>query len=150
MNKLLKSLKAREIYLLIASFLLLLLFGVGILLSSTYNAYNISVKNLDKERSDYEYVFKKSYPLTQTNKQTNIDLALVNKIILSNKSYKDISNVSLEEADMLVISFSSIDLGIAMLLAEEIINSSSMSILTIESKRDAAGIAIKLSFIYSL
>tara|TARA_B110001450_G_scaffold34834_1_gene30303 strand:- start:282 stop:725 length:444 start_codon:yes stop_codon:yes gene_type:complete len=147
MNKLLKSLKAREIYLLIASFLLLLLFGVGILLSSTYNAYNISVKNLDKERSDYEYVFKKSYPLTQTNKQTNIDLALVNKIILSNKSYKDISNVSLEEADMLVISFSSIDLGIAILLAEEIINSSSMSILTIESKRDAAGIAIKLSFI---
>jgi len=147
MNKLLKSLKAREIYLLIASFLLLLLFGVGILFSSTYNAYNISVKNLDKERSDYEYVFKKSYPLTQTNKQTNIDLALVNKIILSNKSYKDISNVSLEEADMLVISFSSIDLGIALLLAEEIINSSSMSILTIESKRDAAGIAIKLSFI---
>jgi hypothetical protein len=147
MNKLLKSLKAREIYLLIASFLLLLLFGVGILLSSTYNAYNISVKNLDKERSDYEYVFKKSYPLTQTNKQTNIDLALVNKIILSNKSYKDISNVSLEEADMLVISFSSTDLGIAILLAEEIINSSSMSILTIESKRDAAGIAIKLSFI---
>ncbi|MDA8861717.1 hypothetical protein N8448_01130 [Gammaproteobacteria bacterium] len=147
MNKLLKSLKAREIYLLIASFLLLLLFGVGILLSSTYNAYNISVKNLDKERSDYEYVFKKAYPLTQTNKQTNIDLALVNKIILSNKSYKDISNVSLEEADMLVISFSSIDLGIAILLAEEIINSSSMSILTIESKRDAAGIAIKLSFI---
>ena len=147
MNKLLKSLKAREIYLLIASFLLLILFGVGILLSSTYNAYKISVKNLDKERSDYEYVFKKSYPLTQTNKQTNIDLALVNKIILSNKSYKDISNVSLEEADMLVISFSSIDLGIALLLAEEIINSSSMSILTIESKRDAAGIAIKLSFI---
>ena len=147
MNKLLKSLKAREIYLLIASFLLLLLFGVGILLSSTYNAYNISVKNLDKERSDYEYVFKKSYPLTQTNKQTNIDFALVNKIILSNKSYKDISNVSLEEADMLVISFRSIDLGIAILLAEEIINSSSMSILTIESKRDAAGIAIKLSFI---
>jgi len=147
MNKLLKSLKARDIYLLIASFLLLLLFGVGILLSSTYNAYNISVKNLDKERSDYEYVFKKSYPLTQTNKQTNIDLALVNKIILSNKSYKDISNVSLEEADMLVISFSSIDLGIAILLAEEIINSSSMNILTIESKRDAAGIAIKLSFI---
>ena len=147
MNKLLKSLKAREIYLLIASFLLLLLFGVGILLSSTYNAYNISVKNLDKERGDYEYVFKKSYPLTQTNKQTNIDLALVNKIILSNKSYKDISNVSLEEADMLVISFRSIDLGIAILLAEEIINSSSMSILTIESKRDAAGIAIKLSFI---
>ena len=147
MNKLLKSLKAREIYLLIASFLLLLLFGVGILLSSTYNAYNISVKNLDKERSDYEYVFKKSYPLTQTNKQTNIDLALVNKIILSNKSYKDISNVSLEEADMLVISFRSIDLGIAILLVEEIINSSSMSILTIESKRDAAGIAIKLSFI---
>ena len=147
MNKLLKSLKAREIYLLIASFLLLLLFGVGILLSSTYNAYNISVKNLDKERSDYEYVFKKAYPLTQTNKQTNIDLALVNKIILSNKSYKDISNVSLEEADMLVISFSSTDLGIAILLAEEIINSSSMSILTIESKRDSAGIAIKLSFI---
>ena len=147
MNKLLKSLKSREIYLLIASFLLLLLFGVGILLSSTYNAYNISVKNLDKERSDYEYVFKKSYPLTQTNKQTNIDLTLVNKIILSNKSYKDISNVSLEEADMLVISFRSIDLGIAILLAEEIINSSSMSILTIESKRDAAGIAIKLSFI---
>lgn len=147
MNKLLKSLKAREIYLLIASFLLLLLFGVGILLSSTYNAYNISVKNLDKERSDYEYVFKKSYPLTQTNKQTNIDLALVNKIILSNESYKNISNVSLEEADMLVISFSSTDLGIAILLAEEIINSSSMSILTIESKRDAAGIAIKLSFI---
>ena len=147
MNKLLKSLKAREIYLLIASFLLLLLFGVGILLSSTYNAYNISVKNLDKERGDYEYVFKKSYPLTHTNKQTNIDLALVNKIILSNESYKNISNVSLEEADMLVISFSSTDLGIAILLAEEIINSSSMSILTIESKRDSAGIAIKLSFI---
>ncbi|MDA7542472.1 hypothetical protein N8819_04160 [Gammaproteobacteria bacterium] len=147
MNKLLKSLKAREIYLLIASFLLLILFGVGILLSSTYNAYKISVKNLDKERSDYEYVFKKSYPLTQTNKQTNIDLALVNKIILSNKSYKDISNVSLEEADMLVISFSSIDLGIAILLAEEIINSSSMSILTIESNRVDEGVTIKLSFI---
>jgi hypothetical protein len=147
MNKLLKSLKAREIYLLIASFLLLLLFGAGILLSSTYNAYNISVKNLDKERNDYEYVFKKSYPLTQTNKQTNIDLALVNKIILSNESYKNISNVSLEGADMLVISFSSTNLGIAILLAEEIINSSSMSILTIESKRDSAGIAIKLSFI---
>ncbi|MDA7811775.1 hypothetical protein N8989_00150 [Gammaproteobacteria bacterium] len=147
MNKLLKSLKAREIYLLIASFLLLILFGVGILLSSTYNAYKISVKNLDKERSDYEYVFKKSYPLTQTNKQTNIDLALVNKIILSNKSYKDISNVSLEEAGMLVISFSSIDLGIAILLAEEIINSSSMSILTIESNRVDEGVTIKLSFI---
>jgi hypothetical protein len=71
----------------------------------------------------------------------------VNKIILSNESYKNISNVSLEGADMLVVSFSSIDLGIAILLAEEIINSSSMSILTIESKRDSAGIAIKLSFI---
>ncbi len=147
MNKLIKSLKAREIYLLIASFLLLLLFGVGILLSSTYNAYNISVKNLDKEIGDYEYVFKKSYPLTQTNKQTNIDLALVNKIILSNEIFKDISNISLEEADTLVISFSSIDLGLAILLAEEIINSSSMRILTIESKRDSGGIAIKLSFI---
>ena len=147
MNKLIKSLKAREIYLLIASFLLLLLFGVGILLSSTYKAYNISVKNLDKERGDYEYVFKKSYPLTQINKQTNIDLALVNKIILSNEIFKDISNISLEEADTLVISFSSIDLGLAILLAEEIINSSSMRILTIESKRDTGGIAIKLSFI---
>ena len=109
--------------------------------------YNISVKNLDKEIGDYEYVFKKSYPLTQTNKQTNIDLALVNKIILSNEIFKDISNISLEEADTLVISFSSIDLGLAILLAEEIINSSSMRILTIESKRDSGGIAIKLSFI---
>ena len=147
MNKLLKSLKSREIYLLIASFLLLLLFGVGILLSSTYNTYNISVKNLDKERGDYEYVFKKSYPLTQASKQANINLALVNKIILSNEIYKGISNVSLEDSDMLVISFNSIDLGMAILLAEEIVNSSSMSILTIESNRVDEGVTIKLSFI---
>ena len=148
MNKLIKSLKAREIYLLIASFLLLLLFGVGILLSSTYNAYNISVKNLDKEIGDYEYVDLKNHiHLLRPTNRTNIDLALVNKIILSNEIFKDISNISLEEADTLVISFSSIDLGLAILLAEEIINSSSMRILTIESKRDSGGIAIKLSFI---
>lgn len=147
MNKLLKNLKAREIYLLTASFLLLLLFGVGILISVTYDAYDTSVKNLDKERGDYEYVFKKSYPLTQANKQANIDFTLLNKIILSNESYKDISNLSLEDSDMLVVSFSSIDLSTAILLAEEIVNSSSMSILTIEAKRDFSGVAIKLSFI---
>lgn len=147
MNKLLKNLKAREIYLLTASFLLLLLFGVGILISVTYDAYDTSVKNLDKERGDYEYVFKKSYLLTQANKQANIDFTLLNKIILSNESYKDISNLSLEDSDMLVVSFSSIDLSTAILLAEEIVNSSSMSILTIEAKRDFSGVAIKLSFI---
>lgn len=147
MNKLLKNLKAREVYLLTASFLLLLLFGVGILISVTYDAYDTSVKNLDKERGDYEYVFKKSYPLTQANKQANIDFTLLNKIILSNESYKDISNLSLEDSDMLVVSFSSIDLSTAILLAEEIVNSSSMSILTIEAKRDFSGVAIKLSFI---
>jgi hypothetical protein len=71
----------------------------------------------------------------------------VNKIILSNEIYKGISNVSLEDSDMLVISFNSIDLGMAILLAEEIVNSSSMSILTIESNRVDDGVTIKLSFI---
>ena len=147
MNKFIKILKVREFYLLLASPLFILLFGSGILLSSTLSIYTMSVKNLDKERGDYEYVYKKSYPLTQAKKQNNIDLSLVNKIILSNENYKDISNVSLEDSDILIISFNSVDLRAGILLTEEIINSSSMSILSIESTRDDNAVAIKLSFI---
>lgn len=147
MNKLLSNLKIREIYLLIASFVLLLLFIIGSLLSITYNSYIASVKNLDKEKGDYEYVFQKSYPLTKPIKPSNIDIGLINKIILSNVNYKDISNVSLDNLDGLTISFSSIDLGIAILLAEEIINSSSMNVSSIESQANNERLDIRITFI---
>jgi hypothetical protein len=132
MNSFLTGLKTRELYILSGALILLLLSLFSFLLINLYNSYSLSLKNLNKEKIDYEYVYAKSKVLTQIPKSVVVNKDLVNELV-ENGIYSNVTNIVVDQVEnKTIVLFSSPDIQNILLLVEELINSSSMNVESIE------------------
>ena len=132
MNSFLTGLKTRELYLLSGALILLLLSLSSFLLINLYNSYSLSLKNLNKEKIDYEYVYAQSKVLTQIPKSVVVNKDLVNELV-ENGIYSNVTNIVVDQIEnKTIVLFSSPDIQNILLLVEELINSSSMNVESIE------------------
>jgi len=132
MNSFLTGLKTRELYILSGALILLLLSLFSFLLINLYNSYSLSLKNLNKEKIDYEYVYAQSKVLTQIPKSVVVNKDLVNELV-ENGIYSNVSNIVVDQVEnKTIVLFSSPDIQNILLLVEELINSSSMNVESIE------------------
>jgi hypothetical protein len=132
MNSFLTGLKTRELYLLSGALILLLLSLFSFLLINLYNSYSLSLKNLNKEKIDYEYVYAQSKVLTQIPKSVVVNKDLVNELV-ENGIYSNVTNIVVDQIEnKTIVLFSSPDIQNILLLVEELINSSSMNVESIE------------------
>ena len=132
MNSFLTGLKTRQLYILSGALILLLLSLFSFLLINLYNSYSLSLKNLNKEKIDYEYVYAQSKVLTQIPKSVVVNKDLVNELV-ENGIYSNVTNIVVDQIEnKTIVLFSSPDIQNILLLVEELINSSSMNVESIE------------------
>jgi len=132
MNSFLTGLKTRELYILSGALILLLLSLFSFLLINLYNSYSLSLKNLNKEKIYYEYVYAQSKVLTQIPKSVVVNKDLVNELV-ENGIYSNVTNIVVDQVEnKTIVLFSSPDIQNILLLVEELINSSSMNVESIE------------------
>lgn len=132
MNSFLTGLKTRELYILSGALILLLLSLFSFLLINLYNSYSLSLKNLNKEKIDYEYVYAQSKVLTQIPKSVVVNKDLVNELV-EKGIYSNVTNIVVDQVEnKTIVLFSSPDIQNILLLVEELINSSSMNVESIE------------------
>ena len=132
MNSFLTGLKTRELYILSGALILLLLSLFSFLLINLYNSYSLSLKNLNKDKIDYEYVYAQSKVLTQIPKSVVVNKDLVNELV-ENGIYSNVTNIVVDQVEnKTIVLFSSPDIQNILLLVEELINSSSMNVESIE------------------
>jgi len=151
MNDLLSSLKVSEIKLIIGAVIALFLLLVTLFFLNLYKEYNQSIKNLNKEKMDYEYVISKANSLSKISKPKFINFKIIEEIIINNNAYKNITNLSVNiDSNKALVTFSSSDISTSMLLSENIANASSMDIQSIESISQENIINISITLIQSL
>ena len=119
-----KELQPREIKLIIIAVasvaLLLILFAIN----NIYSRYDSSLKNLNKAKSDYEYVFKKGKALSSSiSVNTLIDKSIIDEIVISKSLTNIISNIEISaKKEITEISFNSSDLQSSLALIEAVSN----------------------------
>ena len=119
-----KELQPREIKLIIIAAasvaLLLILFAIN----NIYSRYDSSLKNLNKAKSDYEYVFKKGKALSSSiSVNTVIDKSIIDEIVISKSLTNIISNIEISiNKEITEISFNSSDLQSSLALIEAVSN----------------------------
>ena len=119
-----KELQPREIKLIIIAVasvaLLLILFAIN----NIYSRYDSSLKNLNKAKSDYEYVFKKGKALSSSiSVNTVIDKFIIDEIVISKSLTNIISNIEISiNKEITEISFNSSDLQSSLALIEAVSN----------------------------
>ena len=94
MNNFFNRLESREASLIILSMSILFIFLIGLGASNTYNKYSFSVKNLAKEKADYDYVYSKASALNYEESFKDINLKLLDTIIALNQ-FNDIEALDL-------------------------------------------------------
>lgn len=119
-----KELQPREIKLIIIAVasvaLLLILFAIN----NIYSRYDSSLKNLNKAKSDYEYVFEKGKALSSSiSVNTVIDKSIIDEIVISKSLTNIISNIEISaKKEITEISFNSSDLQSSLALIEAVSN----------------------------
>ena len=119
-----KELQPREIKLIIIAVasvaLLLILFAIN----NIYSRYDSSLKNLNKAKSDYEYVFEKGKALSSSiSVNTVIDKSIIDEIVISKSLTNIISNIEISiNKEITEISFNSSDLQSSLALIEAVSN----------------------------
>ena len=128
-----KELQPREIKLIIIAVasvaLLLILFAIN----NIYSRYDSSLKNLNKAKSDYEYVFKKGKALSSSiSVNTLIDKSIIDEIVISKSLTNIISNIEISiNKEITEISFNSSDLQSSLALIEAVSNKTVLNLSNI-------------------
>ena len=128
-----KELQPREIKLIIIAVasvaLLLILFAIN----NIYSRYDSSLKNLNKAKSDYEYVFEKGKELSSfISVNTVIDKFILDDIVISKSLTNIISNIEISaNTEMTEISFNSKDLQASLALIEAVSNKTVLNLSSI-------------------
>lgn len=137
MNNFLSDLQPRErSLLLIAASLILsmsLIFGIN----SYVSKYSFSVKNLQKVKSDYDYVYSKALTLERQTISEYITNKNLDILVKSENLSSVITNINILNNESAVsIKFNSENLKDAISLSEKIANSSNMKLSKIIYTQD--------------
>jgi hypothetical protein len=140
MNSLLTKFKNRELQLIVVAIIMLILFLLSLFVLNSYKKYSLSIKNLNKEKMDYEYVFKQAKSLTQSVKFEVLDAQTVNNII-ANNMYNGITDIAVKTNDnKIIVMFSSSNVATSSELVEKLVNISLMNVQSIEFTNNNDGL----------
>lgn len=141
------NLQEREKKLLSISMVLIILLFLYFVFSSVYKNYTRSILNLDKAKSDYEYVFSKVQGFQSSYNKKVLDSNVIERLISSNNLDNSISDLKISSVDKSIyITFSSSNINEAIFLSEKIINTSKNEISNVRYQKLDNIINTKLTF----
>ena len=128
-----KELQPREIKLIIIAAASIVLLIILFAINNIYSRYDSSLKNLNKAKSDYEYVFKKGKALSSSiSVNTLIDKSIIDEIVISKSLTNIISNIEISiNKEITEISFNSSDLQSSLALIEAVSNKTVLNLSSI-------------------
>ena len=142
-----QNLQDREKKLLFISFILIILLILYFMFSSLYMNYSRSSLNLEKAKSDYDYVFNKVRNLQNSYDKKVLDESIIGNLILKNNFEDKIDNLKISSVDTLIyVSFSSSNINDAFSVSEKLINGSLNEISSIRYQRSNNKINTQLIF----
>ena len=142
-----KNLQDREKKLLSISLLLIITLILFFIFSSVYKNYTRSSLNLEKAKSDYEYVFSKVQRAQSSLDKKVLDINVIKKLISKNNLDGKINDLQISSVDSSIsITFSSLNYNDALLISELIINNSQNKITNIKFQKIENKINTQLSF----
>jgi len=142
-----KNLQDREKKLLSISLLLIITLILFFIFSSVYKNYTRSSLNLEKAKSDYEYVYSKVHRAQSSLDKKVLDINVIKKLISKNNLDSKINDLQISSADSsFSITFSSLNYNDAVLISELIINNSQNKITNIKFQKIENKINTQLSF----
>ena len=145
MNNFFNRLESREANLIILSMSILFIFLVGLGASNTYNKYSFSVKNLAKEKADYDYVYSKASALNYEESFKDINLKLLDSIIALNQ-FKDIEALDLINTEMGVeIVFTTPNISKSIKFIEQVSNKTNLQVSNIDYLNKNQAIQVKFN-----
>ena len=145
MNNFFNRLESREANLIILSMSILSIFLVGLGASNTYNKYSFSVKNLAKEKADYDYVYSKASALNYEESSKDINLKLLDSIIALNQ-FKDIEALDLINTEMSVeIVFTTSNISTSIKFIEQVSNKTNLQVSNIDYLNKNQAIQVKFN-----
>jgi len=137
MNNFLSDLQPRERRLLLIAALLILSMSLIFGINSYVSKYSFSVKNLQKVKSDYDYVYSKALTLERQTISGYITNKNLDILIKSENLSSVISNINILNNESAVsIKFNSENLKDAISLSEKIANNSNMKLSKIIYTQD--------------
>ena len=120
-----QNLQDREKKLLFISFILIILLILYFMFFGFYKDYARSSLNLEKAKSDYDYVFNKVRNLQNSYDKKVLDESIIGNLILKNNLEGKIDNLKISSVDTLIyVSFSSSNINDAFSVSEKLINGS--------------------------
>ena len=142
-----QNLQDREKKLLFISFILIILLILYFMFSSLYMNYSRSSLNLEKAKSDYDYVFNKITSLQNLYDKKVLDESFIGDLIFKNNLEGKIDNLKISSVDALIyVSFSSSNINDAVSVSEKLINGSLNEISSIRYQRSNNKINTQLIF----
>lgn len=142
-----QNLQDREKKLLFISFILIILLILYFMFSSLYMNYSRSSLNLEKAKSDYDYVFNKVRNLQNSYDKKVLDESIIGNLILKNNFEDKIDNLKISSVDTLIyVSFTSTNINDAVSVSEKLINGSLNEISRIRYQRSNNKINVQLIF----
>lgn len=142
-----KNLQDREKKLLFISLLLIITLILFFIFSSVYKNYTKSSLNLEKAKSDYEYVYSKVQRAQSSLDKKVLDINVIKKLISKNNLDSKINDLQISSVDSSIsITFSSLNYNDAVLISELIINNSQNKITNIKFQKIENKINTQLSF----
>ena len=142
-----QNLQDREKKLLLVSFILIILLILYFMFSSLYKNYDRSSLNLEKAKSDYDYVFNKVRSFQNSYDKKVLDESIIGNLLLKNNLEGKIDNLKISSVDALIyVSFSSSSINDAVSVSEKLINGSLNEISSIKYQRSNNKINTQLIF----
>ena len=96
------DLQEREKKLLFISFVLIILLILYFIFSGVYSNYTRSSLNLEKAKSDYEYVLNKIQRIQNSYDKKALDKNVISKLISSNNFENIVNNLQISSTDKLI------------------------------------------------
>jgi len=141
------DLQEREKKLLFISFVLIISLVLYFIFSSVYSNYTRSSLNLEKAKSDYEYVLNKIQRIQNSYDKNILDKNVITKLISSNNFENKVNNLQISSTDKLIyVTFTTSNINDAVSVTEKLMNGSLNQISNIRYQQSDKQINTQLIF----
>ena len=141
------DLQEREKKLLFISFVLIISLVLYFIFSSVYSNYTRSSLNLEKAKSDYEYVLNKIQRIQNSYDKNVLDKNVITKLISSNNFENKVNNLQISSTDKLIyVTFTTSNINDAVSITEKLMNGSLNQISNIRYQQSDKQINTQLIF----
>jgi len=141
------DLQEREKKLLFISFVLIISLVLYFIFSSVYSNYTRSSLNLEKAKSDYEYVLNKIQRIQNSYDKNVLDKNVITKLISSNNFENKVNNLQISSTDKLIyVTFTTSNINDAVSVTEKLMNGSLNQISNIRYQQSDKQINTQLIF----